>query len=185
MLAQPARAARALRAPALLLPHAASPRPRPLPRPQLHPPERSPQRPPPPRRPAQTAPGKYDEGGLEALDYVLDSARRHGIQLILSFVDNWKYYNGVAQFVDWCGSVRTGVRPVDAGGDTDDTKWTPDQKRYESTRHAEFFSSERCHDMFQDHMKVMLNRKVRGPAPPSSHQWVPRRAQSLRCEARA
>lgn len=45
----------------------------------------------------QTAPGKYDEKGLEALDYVLDSANRHGIQLILSFIDNWKYYNGVAQ----------------------------------------------------------------------------------------
>lgn len=47
--------------------------------------------------PFQTAPGQYDEKGLEALDFVLDSAARNGIQLILSFVDNWKYYNGVAQ----------------------------------------------------------------------------------------
>ena len=46
---------------------------------------------------AQTGPGQYDPKGLAALDYVLDSASRHGIQLILSFIDNWKYYNGVAQ----------------------------------------------------------------------------------------
>jgi hypothetical protein len=45
----------------------------------------------------QTAAGTYDESGLEALDYVLDSAARHNISLILSFIDNWKYYNGVDQ----------------------------------------------------------------------------------------
>jgi hypothetical protein len=38
---------------------------------------------------------------LQALDYVIDSASRHGIRLILSFIDNWKYYNGVDQYVDW------------------------------------------------------------------------------------
>jgi mannan endo-1,4-beta-mannosidase len=38
---------------------------------------------------------------LQALDYVVDSASRHGIRLILSFIDNWKYYNGVDQYVDW------------------------------------------------------------------------------------
>lgn len=50
--------------------------------------------------PFQTGPGAYDPQGLAALDYVLDSASRHGIQLILSFIDNWKYYNGVAQVLD-------------------------------------------------------------------------------------
>jgi hypothetical protein len=33
----------------------------------------------------------------QALDYVIDSAARHGMTLILSFIDNWKYYNGVSQ----------------------------------------------------------------------------------------
>lgn len=109
--------------------------------------------------PFQTAPGKYDEKGLQALDYVLDSASRNGIQLILSFVDNWKYYNGVAQFVDWCGPGRTMERPVDAGGDTDESKWSPDQKRYEAGRHAAFFSEPKCAEMFQDHIKFIVNRK--------------------------
>jgi hypothetical protein len=41
--------------------------------------------------------GMYDEDGLKALDYVIHSASKHGIKLILSFIDNWKYYNGVDQ----------------------------------------------------------------------------------------
>jgi hypothetical protein len=40
---------------------------------------------------------RYDPTGLKGLDYVLDSAARHNITLILSFIDNWKYYNGVGQ----------------------------------------------------------------------------------------
>jgi hypothetical protein len=45
----------------------------------------------------------YDKRGLEALDYVLDSASRHGVALILSFIDQWKYANGVAQASFWGG----------------------------------------------------------------------------------
>jgi hypothetical protein len=40
---------------------------------------------------------RYDPNGVKALDYVLDSAARHNITLILSFIDNWKYYNGIGQ----------------------------------------------------------------------------------------
>ena len=47
--------------------------------------------------PFQTAPGVYDERGLKALDFVLETARKYGLQVILSFIDNWKYYNGVDQ----------------------------------------------------------------------------------------
>lgn len=56
------------------------------------------------------ATGKYDEAGLEALDYVIASASKHGVKLILSFIDNWKYYNGVDQFVDWVSVVVVAVR---------------------------------------------------------------------------
>jgi mannan endo-1,4-beta-mannosidase len=47
--------------------------------------------------PFQTSPGVYDERGIRSLDYVLEIARKYGLQVILSFVDNWKYYNGVDQ----------------------------------------------------------------------------------------
>jgi mannan endo-1,4-beta-mannosidase len=49
----------------------------------------------------QVAPGRYDERGLKSLDFVLETARKYGLQVILSFIDNWKYYNGVDQYVDW------------------------------------------------------------------------------------
>jgi hypothetical protein len=72
-----------------------------------------------PRLATATAPGTYDEGGLEALDYVIASASKHGVRLILSFIDNWKYYNGVDQFVDWCIPERKMPPPKEMGGDTD------------------------------------------------------------------
>ncbi|GBF87865.1 mannan endo-1,4-beta-mannosidase [Raphidocelis subcapitata] len=109
--------------------------------------------------PFQTAPGVYDERGLEALDYVLDSAARHGVQLILSFIDQWKYANGVAQYVDWCSSERTLKRPVDVGGDSDESKWTPEQKRYETARNAAFFSEPRCKEMYKAHVRAIVERK--------------------------
>jgi hypothetical protein len=46
------------------------------------------------------SPGKYDERGLKALDFVLDSAAKHGMGVILAFIDNWSAYNGVDQYVD-------------------------------------------------------------------------------------
>jgi len=48
--------------------------------------------------------GKFNERALQQLDYVLDSARRHGIRLVLPFCDNWDYYvGGVKQFSKWRG----------------------------------------------------------------------------------
>lgn len=46
---------------------------------------------------AQDEPGNYNDNTFKALDYILNEARKHGIRVILSFVDNWKYYNGVDQ----------------------------------------------------------------------------------------
>lgn len=40
---------------------------------------------------AQEGPGKYNEEAWEALDRVLDEARRVGLKVMLSFLDNWKY----------------------------------------------------------------------------------------------
>jgi len=67
------------------------------------------------------AAGEYDEAGLKALDYVIASASKHGVKLILSFIDNWKYYNGVDQFMDWCITERKMPPPKEIGGDTDTT----------------------------------------------------------------
>lgn len=48
-----------------------------------------------PDYPLQESPGKYNEKALFALDTVIDEARRAGLRVIPTFVDNWKYYGGV------------------------------------------------------------------------------------------
>jgi hypothetical protein len=40
---------------------------------------------------AQDGPGRYNEEVWQALDRVLEEARRAGLKVILSFLDNWKY----------------------------------------------------------------------------------------------
>ena len=39
----------------------------------------------------QDGPGKYNDDAWEAMDRVLDEARRAGLKVMLSFLDNWKY----------------------------------------------------------------------------------------------
>jgi len=110
--------------------------------------------------PFQTSAGEYDPKGVEALDYVLDSAARHNISLVLSFIDNWKYYNGIDQFVDWSTTVpgRTMPFPMDSNGDVDSSTWSPDQKKYETGRHALFFTDSGARKLYQDHVKFIVNR---------------------------
>lgn len=38
---------------------------------------------------------------LKGLDFVIDEARRHGIKLILSLVNNYEDYGGKNQYVKW------------------------------------------------------------------------------------
>ena len=46
-------------------------------------------------------------------------ARRYGIRVILSVLDNWKYSGGIDEFVDWSATSprRDRERPADAAGD--------------------------------------------------------------------
>lgn len=57
---------------------------------------------------------------FKALDFVLVEARRYGLRVILSVLDNWKYSGGIDEFVDWSATSprRTRERPADKAGDT-------------------------------------------------------------------
>jgi mannan endo-1,4-beta-mannosidase len=48
-------------------------------------------------------PDYFNEDAYKGLDYVLDSAARHGIRVILHFTDNWEYYGGAKVYVKWAG----------------------------------------------------------------------------------
>ncbi|KAG8385814.1 hypothetical protein BUALT_Bualt03G0084400 [Buddleja alternifolia] len=49
----------------------------------------------------QLRPGVFNERAFKALDYVLVEARRNGIRLILSLVNNLDAFGGKAQYVRW------------------------------------------------------------------------------------
>ncbi|XP_052190647.1 mannan endo-1,4-beta-mannosidase 5-like [Diospyros lotus] len=49
----------------------------------------------------QISPGVYNEYVFQALDFVIYEARKYGIRLILSFVNNYSDFGGRAQYVKW------------------------------------------------------------------------------------
>ncbi|XP_052188999.1 mannan endo-1,4-beta-mannosidase 5-like [Diospyros lotus] len=49
----------------------------------------------------QISPGVYDERLFKALDFVVAEARKYGIRLILSFVNNYNDFGGRAQYAQW------------------------------------------------------------------------------------
>jgi endo-1,4-beta-mannosidase len=48
-------------------------------------------------------PDNFNEAAYRGLDYVLDSAARHGMRVILHFTDYWEYYGGVSVYAAWAG----------------------------------------------------------------------------------
>ncbi|PWZ26857.1 putative mannan endo-1,4-beta-mannosidase 9 [Zea mays] len=52
-------------------------------------------------RALQVSPGVYDEEVFRGLDYVISEAKKRGIHLILSLVNNWDGYGGKKQYVQW------------------------------------------------------------------------------------
>ncbi|KAF6163457.1 hypothetical protein GIB67_029306 [Kingdonia uniflora] len=49
----------------------------------------------------QLTPGSYNENMFRALDFVVSEARKNGIYLILSLVNNYENYGGKRQYVQW------------------------------------------------------------------------------------
>ncbi|CAA0814573.1 Mannan endo-1-4-beta-mannosidase 7 [Striga hermonthica] len=49
----------------------------------------------------QSSLGSYNENMFEGLDFVVSEAKKHGIYLILSLVNNWEGFGGKKQYVQW------------------------------------------------------------------------------------
>ncbi|KAL7135448.1 hypothetical protein ABFS83_11G097100 [Erythranthe nasuta] len=52
-------------------------------------------------RALQTTPGSYNEDMFKGLDFVVAEAKKHGIYLLLSLVNNWEGFGGKRQYVQW------------------------------------------------------------------------------------
>lgn len=55
-------------------------------------------------RPLQYSPGNYNEQMFQGMDFVVAEARRFGIKLILSLVNNYENFGGKKQYVNWARS---------------------------------------------------------------------------------
>ncbi len=56
-----------------------------------------------PLRYLRIGPDKFNEKAYKGLDYVIDSARRNNMRVILHFSDNWEYYGGLKVYAKWAG----------------------------------------------------------------------------------
>jgi len=74
----------------------------------------------------------YNDGadGLQRLDYVLASARRHGIKLVIPLTNNWGDFGGMDQYVRWAGG----------------------------SYHDDFYSNATVKGYFKDWISYLLNR---------------------------
>ncbi|KAL4583150.1 hypothetical protein LXL04_007715 [Taraxacum kok-saghyz] len=52
----------------------------------------------------QISPGAYDERVFQGLDFVVAEARKYGVRVILSFINNYKDFGGRSQYVEWARS---------------------------------------------------------------------------------
>ncbi|MQL84050.1 hypothetical protein Taro_016545 [Colocasia esculenta] len=64
-------------------------------------------------RALQVSPGVYDEQIFQSLDFVVSEARRYGIRLILSLVNNFDDFGGRQQYVQWARSAGISINSND------------------------------------------------------------------------
>ncbi|KAK4383481.1 putative mannan endo-1,4-beta-mannosidase 9 [Sesamum angolense] len=86
-------------------------------------------------RALQTAPGSYNEDMFKGLDFVVSEAKRHGIYLILSLVNNWEGFGGKKQYVQWARERGQYLNNED-----------------------DFFTNPIVKDYYKNHVKAVLNR---------------------------
>ncbi|GAB2274791.1 Mannan endo-1,4-beta-mannosidase 2 [Dionaea muscipula] len=85
----------------------------------------------------QISPGQFDEQVFKALDHVIAEARRSGIRLILSLVNNLQAYGGKTQYVKWAWQEGIGI----------------------SSSNDSFFFDPSIRAYFKDYVQAVLTRK--------------------------
>ncbi|XP_057527626.1 mannan endo-1,4-beta-mannosidase 2-like [Amaranthus tricolor] len=85
----------------------------------------------------QVSPGVFDEQVFQSLDYVIAEARRNGVRLILSLVNNLQAYGGKTQYVKWAWQEGIGI----------------------SASNDSFFYDPSIQTYFKNYVKTMLTRK--------------------------
>ncbi|KAL4020165.1 hypothetical protein IC575_018935 [Cucumis melo] len=86
-------------------------------------------------RPLQYSPGNYNEQMFQGMDFVVAEARRFGIKLILSLVNNYENFGGKKQYVNWARSKGQYLNSDD-----------------------DFFRNQVVKEFYKNHIRTVLNR---------------------------
>ncbi|KAL0903246.1 hypothetical protein M5K25_027607 [Dendrobium thyrsiflorum] len=86
--------------------------------------------------PLQTFPGFYNENTFKGLDFVISEAKKNGVLLILSLVNNHEDFGGKKQYVQW---AREKGQPISSPDD--------------------FFTDDLVKRFYKHHVKTVLTRK--------------------------
>ncbi|KAK4274789.1 hypothetical protein QN277_017965 [Acacia crassicarpa] len=87
-------------------------------------------------KPLQYSPGSYNEDMFQGLDFAVSEARRYGIKLVLSLVNNYDNLGGKKQYVDWARSQGQSVNSED-----------------------DFFTNPVVKGYYKNHIKTVLTRR--------------------------
>jgi mannan endo-1,4-beta-mannosidase len=111
----------------------------------------------------QYAPGKFNESGLRALDFVIAKAHEYSIRLIIPLVNNWDHYGGMNQYVEWyAGKMNKHPEKisdeklqqyVSGTGDRKYRKWVS-----ETLTHDDFFTNLLIKSWYSDYVFKILTR---------------------------
>ncbi|OIV89796.1 hypothetical protein TanjilG_12109 [Lupinus angustifolius] len=88
-------------------------------------------------KPLQNSPGSYNEEMFRGLDFAIAEARKYGIKLVLSLVNNYESLGGKKQYVDWARS----------------------QGQYSINSEDDFFTNPLVKGYYKNHIKSVLTRK--------------------------
>ncbi|KAI3993331.1 hypothetical protein MKX01_010074 [Papaver californicum] len=86
-------------------------------------------------KPSQSSPGSYNEDTFKGLDFVISEAKRNGIYLILSLVNNYDDYGGRKQYVQWARDKGQYLQSDD-----------------------DFYTNPLTKDFYKNHVKAVLTR---------------------------
>lgn len=87
-------------------------------------------------RALQYSPGSYSEQTFQGLDFVISEAKKYGIKLVLSLVNNYDSFGGKKQYVNWARSEGQSVSSDD-----------------------DFFTNSVVKSYYKNHIKTVLTRR--------------------------
>ncbi|XP_021671996.2 mannan endo-1,4-beta-mannosidase 7 [Hevea brasiliensis] len=87
-------------------------------------------------RALQYSPGSYNEQTFQGLDFVISEAKKYGIKLVLSLVNNYESFGGKKQYVNWARSEGQSISSDD-----------------------DFFANSVVKGYYKNHIKTVLTRR--------------------------